>query len=1324
MAELAGLQASLPMLGGGAVAAGVLALLLLLLSLRKKAAAAKALAAAFAPLPPAPAAAPPAAAGPGPEDGPSPFAAVLDRTPQMADDLPLILVLGADGSGKADLLRGAGATETSRGWWAFDGGLALPVPGAVTLADSDRDWRRVLDRLRRNRRTRPLDGVVLTVAADRLLAAAGADPLFGAAVGGTLGGGTTGGGAEARAGLIREAARLWERLSLIQTELGMVVPVSVVVTQTHRITGFQSFFGLLGPAERQQMVGWANPMAAEAVYTPDWLQTAAASLTADLCRAQTGLAVRAQHRLQDAGVDTLSESALLRISGLIGFPSLLQGVIAGLDGWLGTLFSPTAYVDSLCWRGVWITGRLKADGPVVLSEDLFRHKIFPERALARPAHRAQRVMARTERMVRRGLLVSGLLAAVALVWTGWDQDREFDSLEPLLRQIHSDLQGQARTSGPGPDGGLTAEEQAARTLLDAMDRVDAGRIGSLLIPASWSGTVQRGMEEYVVRGFTTVVMAAMRRALDLQVTEALSEQTLTAPVDAALLTDGQPPAQVRFTRFMTLLDDADADIRSFNRLGGEGGVADLVPLAKSLLGYPMRHHNANPLVLRAISMVRDAPYRISEEQRSRAARMVALHANAETEALTGRGPLQQAVTGVMAVDGESMRHPAGVEAAVAAVDDLRRLLTQGWTLPVQRGRLEPGDTLSALIQRVGDNAFLGPEEQTRLSVHFAAVTARYREDLLKENTRSAGPVLVARPVTGLLTVGDGVIALTGTLQAFLKTPFMQARRGGRVETTAPAGWDPAALELGLDLYRAYGQWTAEDAALIQSPLRDRLMAAGQEATAAALRRQVGVARLTLPMDGADSRAEAFARQAELFSLVRSALTALNDASGAAGLAQASRGTAFAVLAHADARFTQSALYQPPGLAQMEYWNGLPPAMEMLYGVPDAAGMNTYLETQAAALRHTVLDLGGAAWLYLHQDAGALPADDAQRRLLRNWARLYPQTAAYFAGQASTVRDLTAYLSTVLPGVSGPTCGEKLPDLAAVDPTGDYFLERRQALQTVLWSRCDQLNGGGGQVATAYSSMAALFNQSLGGRYPFTQAPNGAGLPAVTPEELRAFFRLWDGSVPRFAAELDRRGVAQADRLAARAFITRMQAVRTFFAPWLAAPPGGPAPAVTLTPRWRADRAQERHANQILDWSVLVGPEAVPGDGLTAAWSYGEPVGLTLRWAKDSPQLPVGAGPDLTAQVIYQDPWSLVSLLRTHQVQGPAAPLLFDVAVAPAVAAGVQGGSKPPVSPQVTQARITLGLGLTVPGADGKPGPLVLPEFPVTAPVVTPLKGGS
>lgn len=1299
---LSDLRAYLPMLGAVLAGLGVVALLMLIVYVRKQAAAAKALQATFAPIPPPAMAEQETAPTVSQPDAASPFLTVLDRAPEVMDDLPLVLVLGASGSGKSALLAGAGAVETGSGWWAFDGGMALPVPGAVFLGDQDRDWLRVLDRLRRARRVRPLDGIVLTLAADRLDGSAPAGDAGKETAGKETG--KDAGGRTGRDDLIHEARRIWERLSMIQTELGMVVPVSVVVTQTQRVSGFSSFFGFLEPHQQQQMFGWANPFAVEAVYSEQWLQDAVRSMAADLYRARIAIAAGTAAGGPESGGRT-SERDLRRISGMIHFPDRLGDLCEGLQGWIGTIFAPSAYVDSLCWRGVWFTGRHGIDGPVILGGDLFRQKIFPERALARPAHRALRAMARSERMLRRGLAVVSVLLMAGLMAASVGQRQEFQSLEPLLTHIRSDLSAQPTERTP---------EQSARTLLQAMDRVEDGRIGSIFIPASWWGVTQRHLEDYVVRGFSLVVMSAMRQSLDDKVSAALSESSLTVVLDPSRTAGGQPLAQARFSAFMDALDAVNADIRSFNRLGSDGGITDLAPLAHSLLGYTLRQSENSPLLQRAVLQVREDPYQITETQKGRATRLIALHTNAEVAALTTGGEINAALQSIIRIDTDTMSRPEGVEGVVAALADLRRMLKQGWTLPVQRGRLDPSDPLAQLVERTASNDFLGPTVRNRLQAHLGDVLARYREDLLLFRTGSAGAVLTEQPATGLLTIGEGTDKVGDLLQGFLSTSFMQAPRGEALPSSPPAGWDPVALESGLDLYRAYAQWASQDASVIGQPLRGRLVSAAREGTAGAMRRQIILARNPATQEGPDARAMTFSRLAELFALTRSALKAVGGDTAALALGQASRGTAFSVLNHADTRFSASALYQPPGLAQLDYWNGLPAASDVLYGAPDAPGMAVYLEGQAAALRHVVIDLGEAAWLYISQETDLPPPqDDSQRRLIQTWARLYPQVSAYFAGQGSTVRDLTAYLATTLPGITGATCAENLPTLARAQATGDYFLERRQILQTALWSRCDVLDGGNGQPATAYTAMATLFNRTLAGRYPFTASATGHGVPAVTPDDLKTFFQLWTSAAPRFMAELDQRGIAQADRLSAKAFIARMEAVKTFLGPWVDGQDGA---GLSVSPAWRPERSLERNANQVLDWSLLVGPETLPSEGGTALWNYGEPVSLNLRWARNSPQVPVAAGTDLTVQVLYQDPWALLSFLRSHP--GPAGVLLFDIPIRPAASAGppLQTGATP--STAATLARLSLGVTLGAPPAKAgaAPVPLSIPVFPTVAPV--------
>jgi type VI secretion system protein ImpL len=91
-------------------------------------------------------------------------------------------------------------------------------------------------------------------------------------------------------------------------------------------------------------------------------------------------------------------------------------------------------------------------------------------------------------------------------------------------------------------------------------------------------------------------------------------------------------------------------------------------------------------------------------------------------------------------------------------------------------------------------------------------------------------------------------------------------------------------------------------------------------------------------------------------------------------------------------------------------------------------------------------------------------------------------------------------------------------------------------------------------------------------------------------------------------------------------------------------------------QFRVNREQEIGANQIIDWKFEVGKKkfAYLGDDLEGRWIFGDPVRLTLRWANDSPVLPVtGATPapvkvkDRIAVFEYNDHWSLFSFLLKH-----------------------------------------------------------------------------
>ena len=80
------------------------------------------------------------------------------------------------------------------------------------------------------------------------------------------------------------------------------------------------------------------------------------------------------------------------------------------------------------------------------------------------------------------------------------------------------------------------------------------------------------------------------------------------------------------------------------------------------------------------------------------------------------------------------------------------------------------------------------------------------------------------------------------------------------------------------------------------------------------------------------------------------------------------------------------------------------------------------------------------------------------------------------------------------------------------------------------------------------------------------------------------------------------------------------------------------------------------ANQIIDWKLAVGKQTFSSSGQAAAgqWLLGEPVTVSLRWAKNAPYKPVFAGSYEGARVKgriaswrYANNWSLLRLLSEH-----------------------------------------------------------------------------
>jgi type VI secretion system protein ImpL len=172
--------------------------------------------------------------------------------------VPWYVVIGPPGSGKSTLLQHSGLEFPLAGrfgkealpgiggtrdcdWWFTDEAVFLDTAGRYTTQDSDAvadasAWQEFLKLLRRYRKRRPLNGVIVTLSMSDLL---------------TFDEG-------ARQQHIRIVRR---RLDELAQHLKVRVPVYLVFTKCDLVAGFGEFFDDLGPEQRSQVWGMTFPAA-------------------------------------------------------------------------------------------------------------------------------------------------------------------------------------------------------------------------------------------------------------------------------------------------------------------------------------------------------------------------------------------------------------------------------------------------------------------------------------------------------------------------------------------------------------------------------------------------------------------------------------------------------------------------------------------------------------------------------------------------------------------------------------------------------------------------------------------------------------------------------------------------------------------------------------------------------------------------------------------------------------------------------------------------------------------------------------------------------
>lgn len=1248
---------------------------------------------------------------------------------------PFYLVLGAEGSHEPGFLTGAAGSALNlvtadpvadnlafgpgSEFLFFPEGAVLDVVGAQVLAadgvsSDDSGWKKLLREVREMRPKRPVDGIVLTIAATELLHAH--DDVE-------------------RLKLSARAVRIQRKLWDVQRELGFRMPVYVLVTGCENLQGFSELCASLPESVREQllgqMLGWSSPFATQAPYRTEWIDDAFDLIHADLVDVQMALFADCPQK-----------------AGVMFFPWSLRALKTPLRTMLNHLFKASAYHDGAIFRGFYFCGKEGASTAFV--GQLFSQKVFREVGLAVPTSRTRMVRNRQVRALQAATAAAALVLFGGLTFAGWMFARQKEVVKPLLEDSRNAM------ISPGVDDRVTAE--AAGKLLEGMGKIRFRRYGSIFVPSSWFSSFDENLDLALQRAFGEVILTSLADRLEEKVTYAIDRATQRIVAE----TRTQPQRQttwgtVAFDPYgenVTSVDQLDefkrlqAYMQDLSEIEGKSRMLHDLATPKrgdlKMLGEVVQYAFGRQLspefyrrggfyetALRKSGATNVEEFRPEHfrPQTSETARQLS---DALYDRLFTRNPFQLRLRQLKAdLDNADVNRSYDVSRFNDLVRDIRRIeadLSRPQLQWAFRPKFDLGPEFTHVLSAIQRSQFISSDAAANIRSRGEAEWGNFRLTL-GERTRLTGPILLVKDGLPERRLSSDTQMLQAALQAFLdqsfvSTPIHHASLTRELPPQTRLVWNARILDETAETYRAYERfrekglkmftpelWTAVDAAArsrLRAQMTDLLVEAQKLEPApppvspGMLEEEIrsGVARFSAAQP-------AIARDVDVFTSL-----GLEDVRG--DLTAVTTAEALRLLRALDTLLEQESPYTPRQ-GGFSWWDGRTPASPVAWDAKDPAALAAYLDATRA--RVAALTRNYASPLLTWFKDGSTANTIGDDRVVEKWQSIVDDlrdAEEKKPGNAPAVLD--EYIATHMTRVTVNDC-EAAQLVARPARIRGWFASRVLQLSDDLTARCSI--AATDVAVERYKELASYFNRRLAGRYPFSDTVPKARDIEADPDDIKYFFALYDRHAGLFRSIDTREGYAAQLRSGVK-FLETMKDVRKFFSAYLDVEKPQRIPTYEVEPNFRTLQSLEYGANEIIQWSLTIGSKTLTerDKGKKLTWTPGMPMRLSLRWAGDAPRVPVLIGErrgvsveDRTITYQYENRWSLLTSLADLAAQTDQLGPDID---APPVTLALIVNTKPTAGGPAEEHPAQAFMRLTLLGKDDKPVDLP-PLFPARAP---------
>lgn len=1280
--------------------------------------------------------------------------------------LPWYLLIGSSASGKSALLaesslaseitdqvqveQGAGIT-----WNFLPEGVVLDVAGDWSFgngASATATWRRLLLMLRRHRPDRPMDGVIVAVSAKDLIGPTALDP----------------------SALVERATYLQQRLRQIQSDAGLRLPVYIVITHADSIDGFRELAHTLTAEQRDEMFGWSNPYSADLQFRGEWTDVALAEMRAALdYRLQQIFAVEEWTRAHDAmsllpmnllGLQPRLKVFLaraLRSSGNVP-ETFFRGIyFTGMladDPWqqqqsraafaavphasvpMRSSLPRATFIDTGYMKGSHDSSRgfewgaLATTGVpemvdrwpgetarIVYVRDLLLRRIFPERTLAVPlanSFQSRDQMRRILQGVSIGL--AGVLAIGMIVgYSHMAATR--DHLLPLLTNVANDMRMRAVDAPPVAEDAViqTPTDDLIRVTLQASD----SRVHAIFYPASWGRPLDADVQTAIAPAFRALVLERFERQLERKAAQITSADVLqqgspeivvkpdvSSDAGRGVIALEDLPSYRIQRHFVDGLLDLQQHINLYSRLstpGAGAGLQDVVELDAYLNNRPevtLPSDATSPAFEQAIAGAPWKPFRYSPvDERNAIQRFRDMNSLLLADAIENN-PIRFAgetlVIALKKISGNAQPSYDNVRAAQRAFADLNSVLRRPDLAWVGSDEFRmPTALYRVTLEPIGQTPYLPASLRPAMQQDATDAFHRMTEGLNDLQAPQAGALLTSSGGRLQLTpkAQEVQLGLENLLNLSFVTPTDPSPASLAAGNTS-TDWNKAALQEAMKLPDALRRYMTESLQQAPPSLQASLGSIARERVGVAMESAVAHAQIVGPalpssptLAQIQPAMQRFAAAAPTLSDVLATMHTNGLNTPYARLQSVADEQALSLLNALDRAFNAENLYSVSPAA-LEQWNGkADPAMALLGSSGEE--LPAFLATE----RERVRAYSNAA----DPAVQFLMANGSSGRLPRRWQQIGAELKQYDAKRpGNSVHALEEFIATDLPKLRiDATCSS----VTSPRNSSDYFQQTALTLGSEVRARCEALRGTG--EASAWDAVMARFDGQLAGHYPFADVASSSAVEADVAS-IAQFYALLD-----VYQSLRRGSVASGVQ---RIFTEELAQAKPFFV----AMNSKPSNTIDFVPHFRTNRTQEAGGNQVAEWTLQVGNDSFrSGDPeRKGSWSMGQPVTLTLRWARNAAFVPrdaAGAGMNADAQGVtyrFSDAWSLLRLAQVLAipVRDPAYSGDANVLMVRIPERGVQtlAGIQ---TAKVAEAKVFLRLDLI---ASGKTEAIAMPAVPL------------